>query len=425
MGSKNLKAIVLNGDKKPSVADEKKVDELIKTVRNNMLNSAFLPGMRENGQPGAFIPNYESGATPIKNWTQSEWESGIKRLGTPVYNEELNVKSRACAFCVMGCKRLVKVEDGSPYDHEGPGPEYETMAMMGSNLLIDDLKKFSFMNDLCNRYGIDTMSTGQILAMVFELYEKKIIDKKFLDGIEAKWGDADAAIMLIEKIGKCEGIGKELGKGTRHLKTVIGGEEAEEAAVEVKGVEMSGHDPRAHHSMAVTYATSSRGPCHVRGFSKMVELGVTIPEIGIDEAEEPLGPENKGLIAAKIMDMNTIHNSLVWCLVIPFADVDFKMQVDILNSITGWNMTPKDLIKAGERISNIMHIINLRRGLTRKDMRLPKRFLKVSLNDSKIPRKIPEIDKMLDNYFDVRSWDNNAIPLKEKMHELGLGEYIS
>ena len=424
MGSKNLKAIVLKGNHPVVVSDEKKVKELIKNVRNTMLNSAFLPSMRENGQPGGLIPYSETGAAPIKNWVQGEWEEGFKKLGTPNYNHVLNVKPKACAFCVMGCKRWVKVEDGSSYDHEGPGPEYETLAMMGSNLLIDDLKKLSYMNDLCNRFGIDTISTGQILAMVFELYELGIIDKNFMDGIEAEWGSADAAIQLIKKIGNCEGIGRELGKGTAYLKKMIGGEEAEEASVEVKGIEISGHDPRAHHSMAVTYATSARGPCHVRGFSKMAEIGVTIPEIGIDESLDPLTSEKKGFIAAKIMDMNTIHNSMVWCLVIPFADIGFQLQVDILNSITGWDMTPSDLIKIGERISNLMHIINLKRGLTREDIKLPKRFRKVSLSEGKIPRKVPEFEKMLDDYFNTRGWDDNAVPKKEKLIELGLEEYI-
>ena len=423
MGSKKVKAILVKGTKPMSVANDEKVKEIIKKIRKIMLDSAFLPGMRENGQPGAMISNYEAGAVPIKNWMQAEWEENVKKLGVPIYNEVLKVKPKACAHCVMGCKRWVKVDDGGPYDHEGPGAEFETLALMGSNLLIDDLKKHSYMNDLCNRYGIDTISTGAIIAMIFELYEKGIIDKKFLDGIEAKWGDADAAIALIRKIGNAEGIGLELGKGTAHIAKMIGGEAAEEASVEIRGLEVAGHDPRAHHSMAVSYATSARGADHLKGWSKLAEIGATVPEIGIPESLPPLGSEHKGFIAAKVQDMHTIHNSMVYCLIIPFSDVTFQLQVDIINTITGWKFTPTDLITVGERINNLTQLINLKRGLTRSQIRLPKRFINFPLNNLKIPRDVPDFKTMIEEYFKVRGWDDNAIPDKEKLKELGIEMY--
>jgi len=269
----------------------------------------------------------------------------------------------------------------------------------------------------------DTISTGAIIAMLFELYEKGVIDKEFLHGIEAKWGDADAAIAIIRLIGEAEGIGVELGKGTAHLAKFIGGEAAEEASVEIRGLEVAGHDPRAHHSMAISYATSARGADHLKGFSKLAEIGAAVPEIGIPESLPPLGPEGKGFIASKVQDLHTLHNSMVYCLIIPFSDISFQIQVDIINTITGWNFTPTDLITAGERINNLTQLINLKRGLTREQIRLPKRFISYPLNNLKIPRDTPDFETMLKDYFEVRGWDDKAIPGKEKLKELGLEMY--
>ncbi len=424
MGSKKVKAILIKGKKGKMVADLEGTKAVTKKTTKIMLESTFVPIRRLNGQVGGLIPNAKTGALPIKNWLQSEWGDKINNIGTPVFTEKLNAKPKSCAYCVAGCKRWVKVADGGPYDHEGPGAEYESVALMGCNLLIDDIKKISYMNELCNRYGIDTMATGGIIAMIFELYEKGIIDKTFLEGIEANWGDADAAIALLKKIGGAEGIGVELGKGTASLAKLIGGESAEEAAVEVRGLEVPAHDPRAHHSMAISYATSARGADHLKGCSKIVEVGITKPEIGINESAEPLGSKGKGLFTRKIQDLYTVYNSMVWCCIIPNADVDITLQIEIMNEITGWNLTPADFLTIGERINNLLQLINLKRGLTVDQIKLPKRFSKVPLNNLEIPRDTPDFKLMLEEYFEVRGWDNNGVPDRDKLEELGIDSYF-
>ncbi len=422
MGSKNVKAILVNGNQKSQVADEEKVKSLIRQVRKNILNSGFYPDFHKHGQAGAIVPREAESLLPMKNWLIGSWADGARKIGAPIYTDELNVKKRGCAYCPVTCKRFVTVKDGTPYDHEGPGAEYETLGMIGSNLLIDNLKKISYANDLCNRYGIDTISVGGIIAMVFELYEKSVIDSTFLDGIEAKWGDADAMVELIKKIGLGEGIGKELGKGVVRLKEIFG-EKANAAGAEVMGLEVPAHDPRAYYSMAVTYATSTRGACHMHGFSEAMEMGVTIPEIGVHETVHRFSEEKKGHAAAVFADLLAIHNSMVWCAVLPSADIPYPMQVDIINAITGWEIGYADFIKIGERINTLQHLLNLKRGHTRKDMRLPERFQN-PLKEGGAAGQVPDFDRMLNDFLSHRGWDKQAIPSKEKLKELQLLQYI-
>lgn len=421
MGSKNLKAILARGKREPEVYDDDKVKTIMKESAKTILNSGFYPDFHKHGQAGAVVPREAESLLPMKNWLVGSWAEGAAKIGAPVFTEELNVKATACAYCALACKRHVTVKEGGALDHEGPGAEYETLAMIGSNLLIDDLKKISYANDLCNRYGIDTMSTGSIIAMVFELYEKGVLDSNYLDGIEAKWGDADAMIELVKKIGLCEGVGKELGKGVVHLRDIFG-EEAGEAGPEILGLEVPGHDPRAYFSMAVSYCTSTRGACHLHGFSEAMELGVTIPEIGVNESIHRFSEEKKGHAAAVFADLAAIHNSMVWCMVLQFADLGYTTQVDIINAITGWNVSYADFIKVGERINTIQHLINLKRGLTRNDMKLPKRFY-TALEEGGSAGKVPDCEKMIDDFLAFRKWDKNAMPSRDKLIELQLIQY--
>ena len=420
MGSKNVKAIAVGGSTLPDVFDPEKANACVKMIRKNMLASDFLPDFRKNGQPGSVIPRYAEGLLPIKNWLTGEWEGHSEKIAPPVYNHILKVKPKACAFCPMACKRWVTVDDG-PYQHAGPGPEYETLAMIGSQLCIDDLKAISYANDLCNRYGIDTMSTGGIVAMVFELYDNGVLTSADLDGIEAQWGSADAMIALVRKIGLGEGIGAELGKGVAYYNKMHG---ETDAALAVRGLEVPAHDPRAYYSMAVTYVTSPRGACHLHGFSEAMELGVLLPELGVDEAVDRFEERKKGHAAVVFQDLAALYNALVWCCVIPFADVSYQLLVDTMNAITGWQLDAAGLLKTGERITNLKQIINIKRGLTRSQMKLPKRFL-TPLDNGGSRGKVPNVELMLEDYLAVRQWDKNAMPREEKLRDLGLSDTIS
>jgi aldehyde:ferredoxin oxidoreductase len=385
------------------------------------MKSEHRKNMYANGQTGSIVPREENGLLPIKNWTLGEWRDGAAKIGQPTYNEVLNAKPKSCAFCPMGCKRWVKIDDGEWYDHEGHGPEYETLAMLGSSLLIDDLKKISYANYLCDSFGIDTMSVAGIIGMIFELYEKGIIDNNYLDGIKAEWGNADAMIELVKKIGISEGIGKILNKGVKYL-SKLWDNSYEELDLEVRGLEIPAHDPRAFHSMAVTYATLPRGACHMHGYSGAISLGRLIPEMGIDEQVSRFSSNKKGRAAVVFQDIASMHNSLTWCMTLQGANFLYDKQIELLNAITGWEFDIKEFCKTGERITNLQQLINLKRGLTREDIKLPRRF-RTGLNEGGTKGTTPEFEVMMEEYLQVREWDNNAIPTEKKLRELNLEDY--
>lgn len=421
MGAKNLKAIVVKGNKTRAAADQETLDHLINHMRQTVRGNDFAQVFRQHGEPICIVPREENGLLPLKNWAQGSWKEGAAKLGTPYYTEVLKVKPKACAFCPVGCHRHVTVADGGPYDHEGPGAEYETLGMIGSVLLIDDVKKVSYANNLLNRYGLDTISTGGVLGFVFECFEKGLLTVNDLDGIAARWGDADALIALIHKMGRNEGIGRELVKGVRHMARLVGhGSEA--WAIEVNGLEIPAHDPRAFTSMGVTYATGPRGACHLHGLTEEFESGLMIPEIGLAESQDRFAntPE-KGLAAARYQDWAALFNSLIQCIIYPFfGTATVTDQVNLLNALNGWNLTPREFLAIGERISTVQHLINLDRGLTPADMRLPQRLYE-PLASGGTAGHVPDLDVQLPAYFAARGWDEHAVPTPAKLAELHLG----
>jgi aldehyde:ferredoxin oxidoreductase len=244
-----------------------------------------------------------------------------------------------------------------------------------------------------------------------------MLTSKQLDGIDASWGNADALIEFIHKIGNAEGIGIELGRGSRHMAELVGGN-SKDWAMEVNNLELPAHDPRAYTSMAVSFVTSTRGACHLHGSSEGFEVGRMLPEIGINVPENRFSNKKKGMAAAVYQDWAALFNSLTQCMIYP-AFMTFKDQVDLLNAINGWDMTPQELMLAGERINTLQHLINIDRGLTIEDMKLPKRVLE-PLKEGGTQGHVPDLKMQLDEYFETRKWRKDGVPTEEKLRELNL-----
>lgn len=421
MGSKGLKAIAFRGTQNVDVADEKKVQELRRELAGIIREAPFTSSNKELGQASAVVPREENGLLPIKNFLEDRWIEGARKIGAGEgqdFNPVLKPRPSACSNCVMGCHRRVTIEEGK-YAMDGYGPEYETLAMIGSNCLIDNLLALNKANDLCNRYTIDTIDFGGICAFAMEAYEHGIITKEDLGGIELTWGNADAMLELLEKIAKREGrIPTLLGEGLR-----IASEELScpEMAMHVNGAALAAHDPRAFLSMAVSQSISMKGGSHTHGFSEAIELGVTFPEAG-EDLSKPLDPhskELKGLAAAKYQDRMAVANSLALCFFYEFSGVDFTYFTEMLNVVTGWDLTPQDLLKIGERIVCLENMFNIKHGLDPlKDYRLPERMFVPRKEGGAAGVEIP-FQEMLDEYFSVKQW-KDGIPTKEKLEELGL-----
>ncbi len=415
MGSKNLKAIAIRGTKETPIADPDRLKEIYRKVLAKVKEAEFTETNRKYGMPNAVVPREENSLLSMRNWARDRWTKGAKKLGTPRYNEVLKVKPWPCATCIMGCHRRVTAEG---YPTEGSGPEYETLAMIGSNLLIDDLKAVTEANDLCNRYGIDTIELGGVLGLVFECYEKGLITKEDTDGIELMWGNAEALLELTKKVAMRDGFGSILAEGIRAIIEKIG-PKAKPYAIEVKGGAVAAHDPRAFFSMAVETVTSTRGACHIRGFPEAAELDVLLPEAGINRKVDRFEWKRKGYITAKYQDLMQIYNSLVWCFFYQFSDVALTDLVDMLNAITGWNMTPKEALITGERLTNLQQTFNLRMGMIpARDDRLPKRLLAPHKRGD-AAGKVPPIDVMLGDYYKARDWVE-GIPARRKLIKLTL-----
>lgn len=417
MGSKKLKAISVYGTKKPQISRPEELKKLIKD---------FVPRLREAtknmsdyGTAGAVIKNANIGDMPVKNWSLGKWDDEkLKNISGQTMAESILTKKYYCRGCIVGCGRVISIPDGPYAGLSGGGPEYETLGSLGTMCLIDDLNAIAMGNDLCNRYGMDTVSVGSSIAFAMEAYEKGAINKKDTGGIELTWGNKEAMLAMVHKIGKREGLGRLLGEGVKIAAQEIGGD-VKDFAIEVKGLELPMHDPRSVGSLAVLYATYPRGACH-RGCSYQLERG-GISELGYDKPLERQQDQGKGIMTAIMQDYAGLFNSLKLC---QFVIMSLKPTeaLQCLNDVTGWNMDLTELLKAGERASNVKRMYNVRVGLTRKDDTVPMRILSQKFTDGGAANYLPNLEKMLDEYYRHRRWNRDGIPLPSTLKELGLDD---
>jgi aldehyde:ferredoxin oxidoreductase len=417
MGSKNLKAMVVFGSGSASVA---KPDEL-KTHIANLL--PHIRGVTESfgkyGTAGG-IDNYEKiGNFPIKNWREGRWPGAKKISGVTMHDTILSGR-RACFDCPIACGRHIKVAGGpyGPMDCEGP--EYETIGTLGGLCLVDDLVAITKANELCNRYGMDTISTGGVIAFAMEAYEKGIISKEDMDGVELVWGNGEAIIEMIHKMGKGEGIGSLMGEGSKRMAEALG-KNAIEFAIHVKGLEPSAHDPRRFFSQALSYATAARGACHNASWSHPYELALNMPEIGIPEPQDPYQVEGKAEFTAKLQDLMCVMDALILCRFSQVGKaINVTNHVEWLNMITDWGIDIPGYMKVGERLFNLKRMYNVRLWTSRKDDFLPYRFMTLNRTGEELTNQLPPLGKLLSDYYAYRGWGEDGIPNLKKLRELDL-----
>ncbi len=419
MGSKKLKAIVVKGSGKVQVHDDEQLRDSIKQLipvikEKSKIRHAF-------GTSGGIETMERIGNLPIKNWQLGNWEGASKISGKKMADTIL-VRAYHCPTCPIGCGRTVKVSRGPFAPVEGAGPEYETVATLGALLLIDNLEAVAKANELCNRYGMDTISTGGVIAFAMEAYEKGIITSSDTGGIKLGWGNADAVLELIKLIAEQKGIGKILGQGVKRAAEIIGGG-SEKFAVHVKGMEPPAHDPRAVMSTAVGFATSNRGACHLQAMGYALELAFALPELGYPKIVDRFMVEGKGVMTAKMQNLSGILDSLKLCKFILYSGVTLKHIEAWFNMVTGWDFTLTDLLICGERIFNLKRIYNVREGITSKDDVLPHRLRLEPRPTGGAAQNLPALETMLKEYYDYRGWDSRGIPKADKLYELGLHDY--
>ncbi len=420
MGSKLLKAIAVRGTGRIEVADPDSLQESIRRIASSIIENAKR--LRDYGTSGGMTSIEAIGDLPIKNWLLGSWREGAERLSGQEMTRTILSGRYYCSGCIVGCGREVSFKDERYGRVEGAGPEYETLAMIGANCLIDDLKAVAKANELCNRYGLDTISTGAAIAFAMEAYEHGLIGREETGGIKLAWGDPDAMLGMIDKIGRREGeLGWILGEGVMRAAEKIGGISAE-FAIHVKGLELPAHDPRAYYSQGVSYATSNRGACHLQSLSHIFERGVTLPDLGFPEIQERHSTHRKGELVAKAQNLMCMFDSLKVCKFILFGGVKPSTLVEWLNMVTGWNMTLEEFMRAGERIFNLKRLYNIREGISRKDDTLPSRILTHKRGSGGSADTLPPLGELLSQYYNYRGWNEFGIPSREKIIELGLEE---
>ena len=415
MGSKNLKAIVVEGNLKPTIKDPLALKEILKADRRNIRH--YTEGLHKLGTAGSVEAREYTGDLPIKNFARSRWQGASKITGQVIV-DTLFKKHYACFACPIACGKEVKIKIPPFVVH---GPEYETVAALGSLCLNDNLDSIVEANDLCNRYGIDTISFGISVAFAMEANEKGFLNQEDFEGINLEWGNSQAMIKLVHQVAKNEGPGKLLGQGVR-LFSKKAGKNSEEFAIHVKGLELPLHDPRAYTGMALSYATANRGGCHLESLSYAIESGIPLEDLsyGEDNILDPHTSVGKAELVIKLQNYMNVFNALGLCKFLLFSRIGPTKVTEWLNHVTGWNRTPAELLIIGERLHNLKRMYNVRLGINRKDDILPPRLLHLARNDGMAAGVLPELDKMLEEYYRLRGWNEKGIPTEKKLKELGL-----
>lgn len=419
MGSKNLKAIAVWGTKQVPVADLEGAQNLAKDLMGRLHETAKGGG----GTPDVMVPLEELGDVPIKYWRGDVWHHGAKMIGTPRYTELLNVKPLPCQNCPVGCHRHIhlKLKDGSILN--GNGPEYETLGMLGSSLLLDDLEAIAIANDKANRMGVDTVSLGAFIGFIIECYESGFLSEEEI-GMVPRWNDEATLFFLEDKLINLQGIGSMFRKGIRGAVEIIGQESAS-IAVEVKNLDLPAHDPRAVYGLAVNYATSPRGACHERGNPQASALGLFYPDCEMDSPPERFDASSAGYCAYIYQNTSMLFNNLTMCkFMVNNGGLTITEIGKELKLATGLDYSNMELLKTSERGIALQRLINVRDGLSRKDDTLPPKMLQAAIIGGRAGKSPVDFDNMLDDYYKLRGWDENGIPTPETLQDLDLQDYI-
>ena len=427
MGSKNLLAVAVKGQKKVPIA---KRDEFYKACRQasqKLLNDPDNLGFKLNGTTGDLGKCDEAGDWPTKNWRSNSWGKG-QELYDHFKTHNL-VKSEGCyKGCILFCGRIAKVESGKWKTPVHGGTEYESVSAFTSFIMNDDMDAAVHATYLCNAYGLDTISTGAAIAFAMDCYDNGLLTKKDFGGLDMTWGNMDAAVEMIKKITNREGIGDLLADGVMRAARKVG-KSADEMAIHVKGLEGAAHDPRSGKALALTYGVSNIGMSHIHPIEGMaydaykvdfglIPYGLRDPN-EVDRFEEV----GKGKASKILHDFGIIPDVIGLCKFYIYAGLTPEDIATQLSYLTGWNIDGKELLKVGERIYNLQRMFNVREGIARKDDELPKRVKRIpefgkyaTISES----AIGSYDSMLDEYYEARGWDKNGVPKAEKLKELDL-----
>ncbi len=414
MGSKNLKAIAVRGRDKLPIARPGAFNPIRSSANKSLREENITLSLRAAGSAAGaeFFQMY--GEMPMHYFTAGQFDRQENVSGSVVADTILTGVT-TCHACVIACGRLVTIQDGPYARAESKGPEYETMVGFGAILGSGDMKAATHLGQLCDTYGLDTISASNTIGLAYLLFDRGLLTERDTGGLKLVWGDPRPADTLIHLIARREGIGEVMSRGAKALGAHFG---AEALAVEVNSLEVPYHDPRAMSGMGIVYATSPRGACHNQSDFFTTEVGAGHEEIGLPILTPPVADEGKAALVARHQDYRSLSNSLVVCI---FARVPVTTQIELYNAAVGADWDIEQFVAAGSRIWNLKRVINHRLGLTRANDTLP-RLLREPLPDGPNAGHVPDFDLLMREYYAARGWDaTSGRPTRTTLESLDLG----
>jgi aldehyde:ferredoxin oxidoreductase len=417
MGSKNLKAIAVRGTKDVKVSNPTEFLEFVKMLHERMKGAAATK-YRTLGTALNVLVHNSLGALPTRNFTNATFE-GAEKVSGEYLNERYVSRIIGCSSCAMRCEHIAVVPEG-PYKGATSRVEYEPLWSLGPHCGVDRLDAIIKAMELCNYYGLDNLSAGNIIGFAMDCYEQGILTKKDTDGLDLRFGNGDAVVEMVKQIGTREGLGDILAEGVKRAAEKIG-KGAEKYANHIKGLEMTGYDIRGLKTAAVGYAVAFRGADHNRHGAYGLDLKGTVDRFKAEKG--------RGKMVMEIENLYTIVDSMILC---KFGRGTYYQAFEdiarLYSLTTGIEITPEELRMTGERLNNLARLYNVREGFTRKDDHLPAKVMSTPIPDDTVSKgsyiTMKELNLMLDDYYEARGWTKEGYPTIKKLDEIGLNDLV-
>jgi len=423
MASKGVKAIALKGTGVIEVSNPYRFEKIVEEIEGEIYNHEQYWPRRKMGTTRILLMANEAGFLPTRHYTQGTFEYAEEVSGERLA-EEFNVKTRGCFACPIPCSRFYVVREGKFKGHYGEGPEYESQGSFTSRIGNRNLALALKGNDMCNKLGIDILTTSECISWAMELYSKGMLTKDEIDGLDLTWGNEAAILALIEKIAKREGFGDILADGPKAAAIKLG--KGLDLTMQVKGLDLIMADPRGLKGFGLGYAVASRGGDHLRS-EPFLELNddpaIGKKMFGVPEATVRLADKGKGKLVSYFEDWNAVIDALEPCknIMQNMEILTFERASEVIEVVTGMKMTASQVRDAGTRINTIERAFNIREGMRRKDDYLPRRFIEEELPSGASSGTVIKMDAMLDDYYTERGWNRESgIPLEHTLLDLGL-----
>lgn len=410
MASKNVKALVAFGTGQIPLANPEALKPVILEAAKNVRQSKHSHSTHGTAQYTEVIN--EMGCYPTRNFQTSVFE-GIETISSVYMKEKYFTRNKACYRCPVGCAQYCEVKEG-PFKGAVSDPEYETIGAFGGQCGVSDFGAIIAANQICDEEGIDTMTTGTLIAFAMECFERGLISVEETEGLDLRFGNAEAMVDMVQRIARKEGLGALLAEGFLQIKKQR--PELEYYMMHVKGMAFAHYEPRGFHGMGLGFGTSSRGACHNVG-------GWTIRDELIAKTHDRFATKGKGRLVKILQDNRAYVDSLGICTVVRGAlGFNDTPTGKVMEFVTGKNLNP-ELMNIGSRIYTLERLILNREGITRKDDLLPRRIMEEQLPEGMAKGRVithEMYEEMLDEYYHLRGWDHGAVPRRETIKEMGI-----